>query len=359
MSESSRFESQSDEEKIDLGEIDLEDLDSIQDERAVVDANGEAQPPADLDSIREFAEAQVAEHRRFRSWFGTLNNPHLYGCEDPEGDFRELCLAARVEYACYCLEEGENGTPHIQFVLVFPHPKGFGGVSRLFQHCWLAPRKADCLQKAVDYIKHTGKHAEKPGLLEGPWEVGKQPPERGGRGSALHDLVARVMDSHDIGAVLESVDSATAFVRNHRGIQALLGMLQEREPRDPDGPEVIWISGATGTGKTRTVYAENPEEDIAQVTVSGNAQSPFFNGYTGQRVLLLDELRPGAVSLPILLQVLDRYKFMVNTKNGYQRLRAKKVYITGPLTPENFMSTGYPFEDPQQLVRRLTRVIRL
>lgn len=114
-----------------------------------------------------------------------------------------------------------------------------------------------------------------------------------------------------------------------------------------EGPrEVFWVHGQTGSGKTRAFWDHFP--DGVSVEIKNN----FFNGYTGQRHVLLDDFRSSSLAFHDLLKVLDRYPYTANVKGGTIRWNAAVIFITSPLGPRDcYIIAG---EDILQLTRRIT-----
>lgn len=74
----------------------------------------------------------------------------------------------------------------------------------------------------------------------------------------------------------------------------------------------IWsVSGPTGTGKTSMSMAMYPDAFIVS-----DPTLQWFDGYNGERVVIIDEYRGGARG-DILLRLTDIYKFRVPVKGGF------------------------------------------
>lgn len=118
-------------------------------------------------------------------------------------------------------------------------------------------------------------------------------------------------------------------------------------------PDVIWIWGPTGTGKTRHVFEEE-KENLSDLWVS-SLNLKWFLGYDAQSVTLFDDFREEMCPLFALLRLLDRYPIDVEVKGGHRSLVAKKMYITSNKPPEDvYKAAG---EDIRQLRRRITTVL--
>lgn len=100
--------------------------------------------------------------------------------------------------------------------------------------------------------------------------------------------------------------------------------------------EVIWVYGASGVGKTRLAkdYAAKYEEDYF---ITGSSRDPFQH-YQGQRIIILDELRPSIFQYSDLLKMLDPFNEDVMGASRYfdKPLTANIFIITTPYKPKDF-----------------------
>jgi len=120
---------------------------------------------------------------------------------------------------------------------------------------------------------------------------------------------------------------------------ALAPTPMEREVR------VYW--GATGTGKSRTAWAEAGWDAYPK-----GPRSRFWDGYRGSPHVIIDEFR-GAIDVAYLLTWFDRYPVVVEVKGSSVVLKATKIWLTSNLHPRDW----YPDLDAATvaaLLRRLT-----
>lgn len=130
---------------------------------------------------------------------------------------------------------------------------------------------------------------------------------------------------------------------------------------------VVWIWGASGTGKT-TKAKQLFEVGNYPYTILGSSNDPF-QPYSciedkGKNVIL-DDLRPNALSYADLIKILDPYqhKKMGPARYHDRPLTLEKVVITTPYSPEEFFNATKgidPLIDKyDQLERRITKIIKL
>lgn len=130
---------------------------------------------------------------------------------------------------------------------------------------------------------------------------------------------------------------------------------------------VVWIWGASGTGKT-TKAKQLFEVGNYPYTILGSSNDPF-QPYSciedkGKNIIL-DDLRPNALSYADLIKVLDPYQ---HRKMGPARYRDRpltleKIVITTPYSPKEFYAEtkgiNPRIDTYKQLERRIAKVIKL
>lgn len=132
-------------------------------------------------------------------------------------------------------------------------------------------------------------------------------------------------------------------------------------------PVVRWYYGATGTGKSREAFS------LGQQSPDGFWVAPlsldWFDGYTGQGVVLFDDFRSKYINAKYgfsgFLRLLDRYPVSVNIR-GQKPVPwvPREILITSNVHPQHCFdwknASGEvqerDVEDVQQLLRRITEI---
>lgn len=264
-----------------------------------------------------------------KSWSVTLNN----WTEEEYNSIKEWVEGDDVTYAVVAKEVGEQGTPHLQVALTFRVAKRRTTVSKLpgMARAWLEPTK-----DLVAWRNYCTK-ADKEALIKDGRKQGK----RADLDRAIEELEAGGMTS------LIS-NYASTYVRYSSGFERLASRFQTpRDPRHP--PEVVWIYGPTGLGKSRFVH--EAEQDL-WVSLSTHK---WWDGYVQQRAILIDDMRASWAPFNELLRVLDRYPYRAEKKGGTIQVNSPRIYITTQFPPHVLYNpenrTG---EDIKQLLRRIT-----
>lgn len=93
---------------------------------------------------------------------------------------------------------------------------------------------------------------------------------------------------------------------------------------------------------------ENPDDVYFK-----SPESIWFDGYDGQRTVVLDDFRKNWMTFGFLLRVLDVYPLQVQRKGSSVYANWTQVFITCPQPPTELYATH---ENVAQLSRRVTKV---
>lgn len=126
-----------------------------------------------------------------------------------------------------------------------------------------------------------------------------------------------------------------------------------KRKREFKKPEVIWMYGSTGKGKTRIPFEDGYED----VTYDGR----FFTDWKNARNICFEEMN-GELPFKLLLKLTDGYHnyYHVNIKGGDKYIDVDKIIITSSYHPQvlygdcNGRDGSY-----DQLERRITKIINM
>lgn len=259
-------------------------------------------------------------------------------CERRQQDpgFRYLCF--QLEIAPTTLQLHYQGYVHF-------------GEKRDFR-----PAKA-CIEGIFDVAPHielargtaadNREYCKKPGSrVEGSFvEFGTFPAQ--GRRTDLARVAQAVIEGKSLATV--AADYPTEFIRYHGGIKCFQAVTQAK-PRDMRVvPSVFWWFGPTGVGKSRRAF--DLYGDAAYVKMN----NAWWDGYTGQDVVIIDDYRPSLCTFQELLRIIDRYPMRVQIKGSSSELSATKFVFTTTSRPE-VLWAGRTEEAMNQLLRRITEI---
>lgn len=275
-----------------------------------------------------------------RSWCFTLNNP-----TEAEVLVPQSWETDRYKYLVYQLEQGEQGTRHLQGYISFKSPIRFATFRKWF------PDERGHIEVARGSAKQNRKYCTKAeGRLEGPWEFGSLP-EQGKR----NDLLA-VKEALDSGATVREVagDHFSTYVRYNRGIERYKYLLDQDKPAHIK--EVICLYGSTGVGKTRWAYEHYPSAYWKSRSVG---TSQWWDGLDGHDAIIVDEFY-GWFPWDFILRLTDRYPLNMEVKGGTIRCPAKTIVFTSNKHPKDwYPNSKYLWDDSNPLRRRFTKIIEM
>ena len=263
---------------------------------------------------------------RIRRWCFTINN---YTADHIE----QINTLKSIKFLIAGKEVGEEkGTPHLQGYVEFKEAKTLSQARKNIPG-HLTPADGD----KADNIKYCSKEDKTPLV------IGNSKTQSGKRTdlNQLKDLIK----THTIQQLQEN-----GFIKNIQQRKFAEALRADAIEERTDYPEVIWICGDTGVGKTLQVFQDNENKTIHKQTQSNK----WWNGYEGQDVVVLDDIRADFAKYHELLTLLDRYPHKVEIKGGYMEFNSSRLYITSPYTPRE-MYKGK--EDLTQLMRRIDQLI--
>lgn len=245
-----------------------------------------------------------------RRWCFTLNNPS-------EADKTTLNLGPLMRGGVYQLERGANGTEHLQGYVEFSRGLRLASVRSILPtaHWEQAKGTAD---QCKEYCTKDDTR------IDGPWHVGAPLGGNPGRRSDLVELA----ESVKLGATTRDIadNHGASFIKYHRGIDAMRALYAK--PRMlTESPEVIYIWGPTGAGKTRIAA------DVAGSSSYWKDGSKWWQDYAGEKRVLWDEFRGSHASLSTILRYCDRYPCRVECKGGSYQLLADTWIFTSNMAP--------------------------
>lgn len=261
--------------------------------------------------------------RKQRSYFITFWT-HAYP--------RQLIDKPQCLYMCTCEDETKDGKYHGHAFVYFKNPVSMNCIKRLFgNECHLEkPHKnSECIAYVLDNTKR--KHDFN--------EVGTRPMDNG-----VHKM-EEILQCDSVSEVMEQYPDT--YIRYRKGIIDLMEHKKAKQ-RYFKQPEVIYICGSTGKGKTRRAF----EDGAVNVTY----ENGFFSDWGDARCICIEEFR-GQIPYAEMLKLLDGYHnyYFVNIKGGQKYIDLDKIYITSPYCIEDcYPRQCQKVDSIEQIKRRVT-----
>jgi len=136
-------------------------------------------------------------------------------------------------------------------------------------------------------------------------------------------------------------------------LQKNLSMYQASKKRRPAGtaPRFVYLTGPSGVGKTTVAKSLVPEEETFLVPLPQTKGVWWFDGYTGQRCLVFDNVsRETCPPYDLICQMVDTSPCRVPVKGGHVICSPDVIVVTSTVHPSQLWTTAWDV----QVKRRLT-----
>lgn len=277
--------------------------------------------------------------KKFRNVCMTLNN---YTTADL--DQCKLSAEKVATYAVIGLEVApKTGTPHLQMYFEFANQKRVSEIRQLtssrvaiFQRRG-TPLQASDYCKYADYNKHTRQTREykHPNKFFEYGEISHQ-----GKRTDWESAVSALQNGDCVTSV---IDAQPHLLPNIRALREYSGMVSKSTHRDV---KVYVIYGESGSGKTRWAYENYPD-------LFSKPDGAWWDGYSGQKTILLDDFYGTDIPYNTILKVLDRYPLSLPVKGGFVPAMYDTVIITSNKNPESWY-----YESSRALCRRIYKIAK-
>lgn len=265
---------------------------------------------------------------RTKRWCFTLNNP--------TEEERDKLSGMECEYIIYGDEIApKTGTPHLQGYVVFKNVKRFKTLKNFNERIhWEAAR--DDHETCINYCR-------------------KDDPDAYERGERPVTKTTKLEMKRELKADLLNGPKKLATKRMILGYELEQAMFQEILNNNLEKPEIVYIYGKSGTGKTyfalKDALQKFGKKNCATLKFDKNGFCHCTNPHAS--CLIWMEFRPSCLAATDFLELIDGYGCNVNVKHGSFYIRPRCIYICSILHPKEI----YKEEINVQFERRITRLI--
>lgn len=255
----------------------------------------------------------------------TINNPEEH--EFPHSRIKRALIEnfSTLDYFCMADEiGGETGTYHTHIYAHFTSRVRVAKVKKHFPPAHIDIANGTPIQN-IEYIKKAGKWADSEKsetCVEGTFEEwGTVPKSKGKRPDMkeLYDMIEQgysnaeiIKENPDYILSIDKLDKvrATLLIERYKGIRRL-------------NLKVIYISGVTGSGKTRSILDEYGDSAVYKV----NDYEHPFDSYACQPVLCFDEFR-SQLRISDMLGYIDIYPIELPARYANKVMCAETIFFT-------------------------------
>ena len=254
---------------------------------------------------------EASKDSRSRNWLLTINNPS----EEDLSQLKSICDLA--SYWVYQFERGEKEeTDHLHCFVQFENVKRFGILKKS-----LPRARIDTVTRDVDTVVMYCKKLET--RVKGPFEGGHRDVKKQGQRTDVAKLKESIRSGKRITEIFDSLE-IDEYAKYHKMIRDVSFEFRvQNAPAIRDIKVELWW-GVAGAGKTWKALQLHPDAYVWTSSTSG----AWFDGYRGQKTIILDDFAPGCMPLNLLKRVLDRYRCQIAVKGSFDIAEWDHVIIT-------------------------------
>jgi Putative viral replication protein. len=277
------------------------------------------------------------KNERNRKYLLTINNPEEKGIT-PETIIEQAKKYA-CRYFCFCAETGSQGVYHWHIFICYVNAINFSTIKSLFPSAHIDAVLGTSKQNRAYILKSAPEHNKKSdGSYEYKdssgkvhkginheatfYEFGECPDEHQGRRSDLEYMYSLVKDGHTDSEILDLCgETAIKHVDKIAKLRHTYLVDKFKEERRLN-LKVHYITGKTGTGKSRDILDEYGDRNVYRVT---DYEHPF-DSYIFEHVLVLEEYR-SSLRLSDALNYLDIYPCILPARYSPKVACYDTVYV--------------------------------
>lgn len=246
---------------------------------------------------------------KFRNFVFTLNN------YQNKHKLKERLDLLECKYMKYGKEVGEEGTPHLQGMVVFHNQISLASAIKKLEGCHVEVLKS--LEGSLAYVEKEGEVTER-------GEKPKTQKEKGKRGRDYYEKILELAREDKI----KEIDPHAQLIYG-TAIRRERDEASKKRKFEDTEEQMLWYCGPSGTGKSRKAREENPNAYLKMC-------NKWWDGYDDEEVVLIEDLDIKHDVMGHHLKIwADRYPFLAEYKGGAKKIRPKKVIVTSNYHPRD------------------------
>ena len=271
----------------------------------------------------------MAISEQSRKWMLTINNPQTCGLD--RNRILEILSLFSLRYCCMADEIATTGTYHTHIFLHCKSSIRFETVKNRFPTAHVEKALGTAWENR-EYIQKSGKWANSEKAetsVEGTfYELGDVPTKSEESNPMMYKLLQDVKDGKTNTEIIEENPSLAFKIRDIDAVRE--NYRKDKYIAEYREVQVIYLFGASGTGKTSSIYKNHPMSEICRITSYGNRNGMLFDAYHGQDVLVFEEFN-SQIPIETMLNYLDIYPLMLPARYSDKVACFTKIYITSNL----------------------------
>lgn len=284
----------------------------------------------------------------------TINNPIEKGYTHENIKSKIIENFKTITY--FCMADEMGATFHTHIFVVFTSRVRWSMIKRYFPEAHIEVCKGS-VSDNIFYIKKEGKWLDdlknEQKIDNSYEEFGNPPPDSKGKRSDLSELYRMIQDNMTNSEIIQTNQD---YILQIDKLDKLRNTILTDKYKDTVrlDLEVIYISGATGTGKTRYVMENSGYSNVYRVT---DYIHPF-DSYSTQSVICFDEFR-SSINISKMLMYCDVYPVELQARYSNKIACFTTVYIVSnwPLEKQYADAQVNDKETWLAFLRRITKVL--
>lgn len=265
----------------------------------------------------------------------------IWNVDNTKEDYLRIMDEHKIRFMAYGLEEcPETKKKHHQAFVLFNNKKvmntkTLNKIGKMF-----GP-----IHSNVDFMRGTLAENENYCSKEGVYtELGDKP--KPGRRSDLDDLKNKLVEGKtSVDQII--LEDPMAYHQYGRTLEKIETVVLRKKRRNWM-TEGIWLTGPSGCGKSHKAFTEYGDDYYVF-----SPKTKWWDGYTGQSVVIINEFRGCMLMFHELLEMVDKWPMNVPVRNKEDvPFLAKKVIITSVLRPRDCYSNLSSKDSWEQFNRR-------
>lgn len=242
----------------------------------------------------------------------------------------------------------QQGTPHAHVGIWLNEQMRFADLRRALStaesgplSAWISPMNGTW-EEAEDYAHKDPSHTDDSVFQtdQGPVPTRRRSKAKDSKGSQSQKKSSQLADAAIALSVQGRRDQALLSLTASQAVSLApkLSIASQLSPPRAYAPLCVWLYGPSGVGKTLMVQSLAAQLRCSVHFADLKADSKFWNGYCGQEMLVLDEVRPETLPFQLFLRLVNSAPFQVEVKNYFVPITSPLIVITSPSPPFAFWS---------------------
>lgn len=305
-----------------------------------------------------------------RSWFAVFPYPEQHGYLGlPEEILNQLKHewigenSFRKGYWAYCISE--NGMPHVHMILESSGAMRFSAIKKTYPKAHLEPTKGNKSQ-VLAYMKKEPPFDEKGEQIIVFTSYGNIEGNKRFALSNSNDTLKTIEQLIEDGMTPTIIMAEDLRLRKEENlIRKAYFAKRYRETPPHRSVKIVWHCGDSGSGKSYSyikLCEHFGDDNVYFFSDYANRGVGGFDGYGGEPILFMDELKSESLPFELLLTIMQGYRTQIHCRYSNCFALWNEVHITSIFSPEDIYGGMVSLEARvkdtiKQLLRRITLLV--